>query len=60
MNGKKMYIAILVSMTLLAALGIWTIVDRAIAYQNRPRLEDYNRPSRQTTAYANPLHAMHA
>lgn len=41
MNGKKLYIFVLVSMTLLAALGVWAMVDGAIAYRQRPMVQDY-------------------
>lgn len=40
MNGKRIYIAFLISMALIAALGLWALVDSAIAYRQRPRVED--------------------
>lgn len=41
MYGKKFYAFVLISMTLLAALGVWTIIDGAAAYRARPRMNDF-------------------
>lgn len=39
MNGKKLYALIMVFMTLIAAFGIWVMIDGAVTYQERPRME---------------------
>ncbi len=39
MNCRKFYIFILVSMTLLAALGFWAMIDGAYKWEHRPRIE---------------------
>lgn len=38
MKGKGLFAAVLVSMLLLAAFGVWAMVDSAIAYRSRPKL----------------------
>lgn len=40
MSGKRFYALVLVTMTLLAAFGAWVMVDGAVAYRTRPRVED--------------------
>lgn len=53
MYGKKLYAFVLIFMTLIAALGVWTIIDGAVAYRNRTILEDAVRPSdRQSCIYS--------
>lgn len=37
---KRIYVAVIVSMALLAALGLWTMIDGASAYRQRPRMQD--------------------
>lgn len=41
MSGKKLYIATLVFMIVLAIYGTWAMVDGAISYRQRPRIEEY-------------------
>ncbi len=41
MNGRKIFIWVLVLMTLLAALGVWTMIDGAHEWRHRPRLETH-------------------
>lgn len=40
MNGKKIMLVILITMSLLMALGAWAMVDGAIAYRNRTLIEE--------------------
>lgn len=44
MVGRKFYVAVLLSMALIAAIGLWAMVDGAIAYRERPRLETSSSP----------------
>lgn len=39
MKGSRFYVLVLVTMTLLAALGVWVIIDGARAWQSRPRVD---------------------
>lgn len=53
MNGRKFYVFVLVSMTLLAALGFWTMIDGAYRWHHRPRLE--TRTQRETLSHSRPF-----
>ena len=44
MVGRKFYVVVLISMSLIAAIGLWAMVDGAIAYRERPRLETSSAP----------------
>lgn len=44
MVGRKFYAVVLISMTLIAAIGLWAMVDGAIDYRERPRLETSSSP----------------
>lgn len=44
MKGNKLFAAIIAFMVVIAVLGAWAMVDGAIAYRERPLLQDYTKP----------------
>ena len=38
MNGRKIYLFILICMALLVALGVWALVEATISYRHGPRI----------------------
>lgn len=40
MYGKRLFLIFIIAMSLLAAFGMWVMVDGAISYRNRTLLDD--------------------